>query len=252
MKIALCISGETREYNQFFGPDTIVTYLRSRGYQVDVYGHTWEHCENPRRSSVFDFKKLQIDNQDVLIRDWVNVDPSARLWGHNLDDFEASLLETRKRIGQHVGGLISLQMPPVDTYDLVVRWRWDLQVSRWFIDRPEVMDYLVGSQFDFCNGRNTHNHNMAMTSNNSWINKDFTSIEDVFFILTKLAHEKLKTLHPLNIIADVWEHDNDQTAFHILWNNILLCHVLDDMSMEIPNFTHFAQTKKQVLDWKNT
>ena len=55
MKIAFCISGETREHNKFYGPDSMITYLMELGHTVDVFGHTWDHSEVPN-SSLYNFK----------------------------------------------------------------------------------------------------------------------------------------------------------------------------------------------------
>ena len=57
MKIALCISGETREYNKYHGPDTLITLLLDLGHTVDIFAHTWEHCERPVKL-LYPIKKL--------------------------------------------------------------------------------------------------------------------------------------------------------------------------------------------------
>lgn len=75
MRIALCISGQTRvfnEHNESEGKDLAELLEFWKDYSVDIYGVHWKSCK-PINRTKFDYKKVKvIDHKDV--KNWVRED----------------------------------------------------------------------------------------------------------------------------------------------------------------------------------
>lgn len=222
MKIALCISGETRHYNKYFGPEVFITWLMSHGHSVDVFGHTWTHCDVPSSSDIIRFKELLIEDQDTVISNWVLENPEKRGWPGDFKDQAEMLNKTKAKCGQHVGGIKSLQMPNTEDYDVFIRWRWDLTINNDVLNgKMYMLDDLWLPKLEFTR---TRSEPVGITSCLSWLTAEYPSIEDTHYIFNKSAHKNLKQIDTLGAIEGIWNDgpDADFVSYHILWNYLLI------------------------------
>ena len=227
MKIAFCISGETREHNKFYGPDSMITYLMELGHTVDVFGHTWDHSEVPN-SSLYNFKLLQIDNQHKIISDWKNVDLINRAWfadstqivKESGKEMIQSLDITNAKIGQHVSGWKCLQMPDTDQYDVFYRWRWDLKLDPGLLENERYMiDKTLIPWLDYVKTNNKIP--IVITDNSGWIARNI-SVQDQHFFMNKLTHRNIKQKSWEEAILNVWYTNREKCSYHMLWNWMLI------------------------------
>lgn len=227
MKIAFCISGETREHNKFYGPDNMITYLMELGHTVDVFGHTWDHSEVPD-SSLYNFKLLQIDNQHKIISDWTNVDLINRAWFADSkqvvtepgNEIIQSLNITNAKIGQHVSGWKCLQMPDTDQYDIFFRWRWDLQLNPNLVENEKyTIDKTLIPWLDYVKANNKIP--IVITDNSGWVARNL-SVQDQHFFMNKLTHQTIKQIPWETAISNVWTANNQKCSYHMLWNWMLI------------------------------
>lgn len=242
MKIALCISGESRDFNKFHAPETIITRLMEKGHHVDVFGHTWTHCDIPNSTDVINFKDLLIEDQDSIISKWVLEDPEKRGWPGDYNSQEEMLERTKARCGQHVSGIKCLQMPNTDDYDVFIRWRWDLMISDNLQKvSDEFLDMHYHPWFDFVKD---HEDPVALTSCNSWITPYYPSIEDTHYFFNKHAHKEIKQMNILKNIEFLWTTADGigYVSFHTLWNYLLLECARIHIGTQLPNITCFEPT----------
>jgi len=263
MKIALCISGETREYNQYLGPTSFINYLRSKGAEVDIYGHTWKHCGVPDESDTIKFKKLVIEDQKV-IDDWVDLNPMKNGWDtekepHVSSDewFREVYHNTRVKIGQHIGGFNCLRMPDPDEYDIVIRWRWDLglmgsddlqhrQGNGLFLI-PEHEQYLLDTIFyPKLEWASTRQQPFALTSSESYLAQYGPCLEDTHYVFNKQA---MRCIHKLDLhfqIVKIWE--GGKIGYHTLWNKLLADKGGIKIGTHLPNVIKFYKSTKHDND----
>ena len=263
MKIALCISGETREYNQYLGPTSFINYLRSKGAEVDIYGHTWKHCGVPDESDTIKFKKLVIEDQKV-IDDWVDLNPMKNGWDtekepHISSDewFREVYHNTRVKIGQHIGGFNCLRMPDPDEYDIVIRWRWDLglmgsdnlqhrQGNGLFLI-PEHEQYLLDTIFyPKLEWASTRQQPLALTSSESYLAQYGPCLEDTHYVFNKQA---MRCIHKLDLhfqIVKIWE--GGKIGYHTLWNKLLADKGGIKIGTHLPNVIKFYKSTKHDND----
>jgi hypothetical protein len=216
MKMALCISGETRTWNLFdnqetiegqlghaLGHDWMVKHWRALGWDIDVYGHTWDYCEYPEETDNIQFKKLTISNKDTEIGDWIRQDVLSRAVLHAKDfkDYpspttEFLIEESKAAWGQIFSNCLCMeQIDDFDEYDLVVRSRWDLCIEypnsmepvishyddmTFFIKNYSNMMHLFVKSNGFVDGCN------LLLVGNSWqfFKDKFDISEDTFFCVT--------------------------------------------------------------------
>lgn len=140
MKIAVCVSGQTRRHNfykdkwledlnELFGPNN-----------CDLYGHTWRGQPAPHYMNLF--KGYTCDDQD-MIKTWVDKNPFQRMY-HNqawLDNpeyrdmmkdgrwYEHALDATVRAYGQYWSALLCFKQIEQD-YDIIVRYRWDIGINK--------------------------------------------------------------------------------------------------------------------------
>lgn len=257
MRIALCIAGETREYNKFFGPNTIITHLMENGHTVDVFGHTWAHCEKPVED-VFKFKRLLIEDQLKIVEDWVNVNPQQRQFSYwddenncegPLEDIEL----TRAKIGQHISGLKCLQMPETNDYDVFIRWRWDLTLQwdqHWISkeadlysqdDKNKIVKLMFDQWIDYLETKN--DLPVILTDGHGWVGHYNWTIQDTHFYLNKVAHRNIKNLKWETAIERVW-NETCKCSYHMLWNHLLIREAKCMIRQPIPNVTVFTKTER--------
>jgi hypothetical protein len=120
-QIAICVSGETRDFNDnktHWLSDVERIFGRNN---VDFYGHTWSHCEAPE---VNYFKKIEQTDQ-VVIDHWADRDPDRRLFKHDIPP-HLQPQATRAAFGQLWSNKLCMDLVPVEAYDLVIRYRWDI------------------------------------------------------------------------------------------------------------------------------
>ena len=241
MKIALCISGETREYNKYHGPDTLITLLLDLGHTVDIFAHTWEHCERPV-PLLYPIKKLIIDNQQELIGIWSASSPDHYTWREGPDGPPASLEVTCEKIGQHVSGLRSLALPETLDYDVFVRWRWDLEVQiQWLNQQRDWIDVLYNPWIEWIGSNN--NDSFCITENGGWIARYNWSIQDTHFMLNKIAHTHVKTKTWQSLIANVWGQFG-KCSYHTLWNQIILRELEANFGCQLPQLAGFDSQER--------
>lgn len=144
MKIALCVSGETRTYSDTNNSILkLAEFFRKHGHEVDIYGYHWDHCEYPDTTG---FKKVETGSQDD-IRDWVREDMFTRVnityRNQTYDEPNYfSLLKENKHLSteefydllvehsvpayaQSVGGWRCFKLTENEDYDFYFRLRWD-------------------------------------------------------------------------------------------------------------------------------
>jgi hypothetical protein len=254
MKITICISGETRDWNNYPSKNLgyFITRLTELGHQVKVVGHTWSHCEQPLQHHVT-FDKLVIDDQ-VMIEEWVKED-----WIHRLsiseevaerfnydddDDFEYDNLSNddqyelaywcRHAYGQHISGYKSFQLADNDA-DLYIRWRWDLIFNKLQIDVIEDeykdnIDYwmqYLNDLFEQCamlessssDGTDVHFGGSTIVHGLNNI-----CVDDTFFAFTSRAKERIDLLDIFDAIHEYSNIKNpalNREVYHTLWLYIM-------------------------------
>jgi hypothetical protein len=268
MKIALCIAGETRDYNTFFGPDTIITHLMENGHTVDIFGHTWNHCEKPVED-IFKFKRLLIEDQLKVIEDWVNGYPEKRqfaYWDHENDGYGPleDIEVTRAKIGQHVSGWKSLQMPETNEYDLFLRWRWDLKLEwnqTWLTlpgqqkrdpsiqphdktlleSKIPVIKEMFNQWVDYVATKD--DLPVILTDGHGWVGEYSWTIQDTHFFLNKSAHKNIKNTEWGPAIQKVW-NETSKCSSHMLWNHLLIKAAKCVIRQSLPNATAFTSIER--------
>jgi hypothetical protein len=159
MKVAISISGETRNHNdpgvyeQFWDHmDEFTT-----GHECDFYGHTWTRCDSPK--SEYKLKRfIKTDQNEIwetfARRNIFNAIPFNRTddprFIEIVEDTETGAFAKwcRDRIdvsyGQFWSFYNSFKDVDVSNYDICIRWRWDHTVMPKNIDRFwEHIDYLL-------------------------------------------------------------------------------------------------------------
>lgn len=258
MRFAIAISGETRNYNEQNGPDTIIKYLESQGHVVDLYGHTWDHCEVPFNKNIF--KNFVMEPQSI-IDDWIKEDFMFRAWSHveynptcrlsdmTPDEFVHRILMTsRAKYGQHFSGLKSIHMVPLHQYDIVIRWRWDLRIAKNILQSDDMMDSFH-KRMHWLERKNHQDFVVIQCSSNSWGSFWNYAIEDTHFFINKHAHEKLLEMSISDRFDSVFrkQNTNEKISYHTLWTE-LLCQSRIDFSFELISMTCFTGDRNHDLD----
>jgi hypothetical protein len=130
MKIAICLSGQTTDYNSENMMHMFSNIFPS--YEIDFYGHTWSDQHPP--TNITDFYKFeQTDQSEIfenLKEDIWDMAPYQTWWNKHPDYLENPIDFVKQRIditfGQFVGhySCIKLITNPMQ-YDAIFRWRWD-------------------------------------------------------------------------------------------------------------------------------
>ena len=250
MKIALCISGETREYNTFFGPEVFVEYLRSKGCTVDIYGHTWKHCVEPSQTSVIKFKELLIEDQAIIDR-WVDENPNAHGWDTPRPDnmqadewFGRLYHNTRVKVGQHIGGFTCLKMPEFNAYDLCIRWRWELGINLKTHWQQAAMENQFYPSLEWVSTR--ANDAVCTTSCESYIANYGSALDDTHYAFNRLAMLGIKNLNVNERIVQQW--GGGKISYHTLWNRLLVHGCNMRIYTNLPNITYFTKSSQHKHD----
>ena len=151
MKIAICISGETRGFNwesddnshlpEGYELQNFINLLEEKypGVDVHIYAHTWDHCKLPNKD-LFNYKKLEVTSQKEIV-DWVSERFCRRAYQNRMDfdkrvtlkelgpeAYVNTVLETSKNNYAQLWGAFkayNLLRDVSEEYHAVVRWRWD-------------------------------------------------------------------------------------------------------------------------------
>lgn len=236
LKIAVCFSGETRDYNSLDHVHNtwklFAKKMEDGGYGfVHFYGHTWSHCEPPGVS--LPFKNIQVDDQKE-IDDWVKEDiifrSANKTQWQNVPEFKQMTQEqrighylemSRRCYGQLVGGIKSFRMVG-SSYDYIIRTRWDVELFENqlhklidFWDEYAAMDWPIRAF-----------HEELYLLNCSVIaygKKGMDLPEDFFFILSNdyYLHNKYK-IDWQEVMDDilqqtVYKPDRSKPSSHTLW-----------------------------------
>jgi len=267
MKIAICISGETRGYNyvtetgrnkpeayylrQFM--DMLLSYMPE--VELDIYGHTWDHCKKPN-TSLINFKKLEITNQKALIDKWTRKNFLTRVWtqesfmpelyaGEELQFIENCLEMTRRKYGQVFGAFAAYNMiEDPSQYDAVIRWRWDIGFQE------EVAEGNLEKFFQLI--RECVRNNMPLTltkSSGYYIAHKPTGQwlpDDVIFIHNKSAAKIICKADIGNTIDLIYSHIGyEKHSDHILWAKVLDAIEVGTLNTHMPDIIHI----KRVGPW---
>lgn len=268
MKIALCLSGETRMFNEFndasleLGPQEFYRKLQQHNpdWTVDVYGHTWTHCETPV-TDVFQFKQLVIEDQK-LIDDWVKEDFINRAFSNKIDfnpknklsdmtpDAWVDKLLDRSRwaYGQHFSAYHCFALLPKNEYDIIIRYRWDLNFHPFFNPSgSQISNFGASSAMDFFSksiGRSIENlispkhygiEPAAVITNNMYVHGGQPcgiQMDDTFFMFNRKAfevigkgndgHDTIFENHLTCVFRNIAE--NEKHSAHSLWGDLLFSH----------------------------
>jgi hypothetical protein len=236
MKIAVCLSGETRNFNRVLGmpdhrgPVDFINELKKFYPTVDVFGHTWSHCETPHELG-FKFKKFQQDDQEI-IDNWVKEDFLNRaysnrdMWNpqHKLSDISpedfvnAYLQRSRAAYGQVFSAFKCFDLLPYDEYDVVIRYRWDLQHN----GDTNFFQQTVIDRFSWLMRRTAQGHTAGMGTGNTTLytgHPPLITMEDTFFMLNQLGHEYLRSIPIEHRLSSIFQSSwgNEKEEAHMLW-----------------------------------
>lgn len=262
MKIAVCLSGETRNYNHDLldtdrqGPMDFVNQLKQHFDVVDIFGHTWSHCGKPVNRH--DFKKFRQDDQKV-ITDWVAQDFVNRTYtdGGNgnfnsinqLNDLgpvafiDAYLNKSKAIYGQTWSAAECFELVPLDEYDIVIRYRWDLvhDGNSKFFEATVVNRILWLKNSDV-----VHNPTLVSTCNSHIQTNNphaIAHIEDTFFIMNKVAHRvfcQVEIGDKLDNIIDLNLGRKHMPAHHGMWQAVLFTHFYEHLNRYDVNSQHMT------------
>jgi len=257
MKIAICISGETRSWDN--DPSINLAYyvscLEKSGHEVDVVGHTWSHCTPPSEEHV-KFKKLIIEDQVVIdnwvLEDWVNRltfnNELCELFNYDHNDhagFDLTNIEydrlssdtinkilqyCRASYGQQVSGWKSFQLAD-DAYDMYIRWRWDLIFTIDNIlmsDYKNIIDFYVPyidqiiTSFHSLTFSTTDNLHVLFGGNTIIHSRDKSCVDDLFFAFTSVAKQKIDAVDIFDGIdkcfdINIGPQNLNKPTYHNLW-----------------------------------
>lgn len=283
MKIALCLSGETRSFNSRskHGPQEFYRKLKMTYPNIDVFGHTWLHCEEPK-SDTFEFKQLLIEDQQI-IDDWVSEDFINRAFSNRMGwnkqhvlsnmtpaQFVAgSLQRSRYAYGQVFSAYHCFALVPASVYDIVIRYRWDLDcvcnnpnVNFGNIPELDFFKYTVIAAMDkllqrenipaFVTTSNLHLYGGSPMS---------AHIEDTFYMFNRAGHLALgcdsdnrkSTVEDMLRIIFENAYANEKSSAHSLWGNCIFSHRYNNHTLqgmvELPNmfYLHRDHTARSHL-----
>ena len=239
MKIAVCLSGETRNFNRVLemdrrGPLNFINELKKFYPDVDIFGHTWKHCEKPNESIV-KFEKLLIQDQS-MIDDWVKEDFLNRAYSNrdgwnkqnrlsemSPEEFVKIHLErSRAAYGQVFSAFKCFREVPLDRYDVIIRYRWDLEHK----GDTDYFENTIIDRIGWLLRRTDQGITAGMGSSNTTLytaNPPMMTMEDTFFMLNTAGHSYVKSVpieHRLDVIFESnW--GNEKSEAHTLWTSAL-------------------------------
>jgi len=260
MKISICVSGQTRSWNdhpsnnlQYF-----ISVLEQMGHTVNVVGHTWDNCDTPTQDLV-QFKNIELNNSS-MIDDWIKQDWHNRViidndlcdyfeyapQNNNNDDTDFpprddmaydripeyirnDMLEwSRNEYAQHISGWKSFQLADSDS-DIYLRWRWDLifNTLNRFVDEDDYKNN-INYWTDHLNDLFTYasNHMTAdfyFCGSSVLLTDGEAIVDDQYFIFTNKAKQKIDNIdifEAIDAYAVINDNSMTRTAEQHLWRFI--------------------------------
>ena len=256
MKIAICISGQTRTFNQnrdTEGDDLKEFLEHLKHYNVDLYGVHWKSCRPVDRSK-FDYKKIKvIDHDDV--RKWVAEDFMNRCFRTmegeiritNPDFVEEGLNYSVRSYSQHWSAFECYNLiDDPHEYDWIIRWGWDNNLvnkdkeflcERWH----EKLDQYMTRIFD----HTTYDDKFTLTQGEvKWnANMNIIEFDDIFFMHNSKALEQLqKTPFPILLERCIDHHaGNNHMRDHSLWNDVFQRTDIGNILVGLPHIVNIAR-----------
>jgi hypothetical protein len=190
-KIALCISGKSRS-SMFCFPYIYDAFINNN-YNVDVFIHTWDEC---RVIDLYNPKKLEIENEQEVLN---SIIPQL-----NLEN-----IKIEGNIGNNILMYYSIKKCfnlIDDTYDIVIRSRFDLLLQPKFDIIPIITDlnlkkydiYIPNESFNM----GGYNDQVAIGTYNS-----MKSYSDTILNLNEFAN-KLRRWHPETFLKKQLDDNN--------------------------------------------
>ena len=211
-----------------------INELRKFSSTVDIFGHTWAHCEPPREQG-FKFKKLQIDDQ-VMIDNWVKEDFLNRAFSNRdvwnkqnklidttPDKFVVNHLKrSRAAYGQVFSAFKCFNLVPLDHYDIVIRYRWDLE----HIGDTDFFEKTIVDRMGWLIRRTAQGKTAGIGTANTTLytgNPPMMTMEDTFFMFNTAGHSYLRSVPIENRLDVIFESSwgNEKSEAHTLWTEVI-------------------------------
>lgn len=230
MKIAICFSGQTRDYELY--KDKILDDIDQLfgDHVYDLYGHTWTDCEVP--SNIDDFKKFVQTDQNEISK-WVKEDITTfgtfyNSWNDypeyvdiingNGDYFQFICKMSKGRLGQTVSAHKCFSLVPPNVYDIIVRYRWDILIN------PDIYMYGKDRAIDDFKVALSHfkhvGYDIAVPTHLRYClgAAGNVTIPDLFFIMTKECHSYVYNMDIKKIHRSI---NQVNLSAHSLWGEVL-------------------------------
>jgi hypothetical protein len=225
MKVAISISGETRNHND---PAVYKIFWDrmdnfTAGHNCDFYGHTWTRCESPKSEDKL--KRFGKTDQNEIWETFArrNIFDAIPFTRTNdprfieiLEDTEtgafAKWCQDRINVsyGQFWSFFHSFKNVDVSNYDICIRWRWDHAANQHNVSQfwDSINEWL-----DTKNGLQAHVDVLTTTPGNS------SAMHDCAFALKPSA---VKRVYSESIAASmektIIKNHPDRWDAHRLWN----------------------------------
>lgn len=159
MKIAICLSGQTTDYNSENMMQMFSSIFPS--YEIDFYGHTWSDQYPPTNITDF-YSFVQTDQNEIFenFKDNIwDMAPYEKWWNNESDYLENPVDFVKERINITFGQFVShhtcinlINNPK--QYDAIFRWRWDAvhpkeDYSRYADVYKKLIDDWINSEDSF-------------------------------------------------------------------------------------------------------
>lgn len=254
-KIAICISGQTREINKLGILELLEEVLELFDeFDYDLYGHTWHDHDDPKKEFLDRFTEYQSENQEVIWKDIINLmyseekeEPKYQQFfqiddqWRNKEEFmdmlhgksDKNYLEfCKERIKGTVGQVWSahrsfqlMNQYPRNKYYLVVRLRWDLMIKNYFqgdyMDKQkqrfkDMLHYYRNNKYDF---ENTHRKPSVLCADDCTfeLRMDPYANDHVYvFDGDDFLRSKILTTTPIQYLVDIIDHYSiGMTMYHL-------------------------------------
>lgn len=272
LKIAICVSGETRMFRDpEIAPETFEKdlyafkkILNDLGHEVDLYGHTWKHC-NTTHINGNDFKRIKVQDQAVIDH-WIKKNIFLRsplileqtLNPMHADDdgfIEEHVKNGRRTYGQIWSAFEAFDLvTDEDEYDVVVRWRWDLGLWRpneYNIKQLNYILYKIAHYPGKLGATSGNSDIIPFDYDSRGFNVSFSftgTIEDVIIFFTndivKLTHIDPKEEILDSILRDGLKGTPVDDA-HTLWYQYILYGLRIPMDLGVPMMFNLSRTTEK-------
>lgn len=268
MKIAICISGETRGFNwtddnnsnmpEGYELQNFINLIEEQypKVEVDIYAHTWDHCKQPNKD-LFNYKKLEVTSQREIV-DWISERFARRAYQNRMDfdkrvvlkdlgpeAYTNTLLEVSKNnYAQQWGAFkaYNLLKDVDEKYQLVIRWRWDNGI-------PEhTMDMLprFWKAWDQILQNPDEDQGVTLFQSMSlyhFVQPGVLAPEDIFFIHNEPASQILREISfPVLLDNIIYQQKGpEKYANHTLWGHVFQHANIGVGSFDMPTCVQIAR-----------